>query len=107
MALRFEGGAMRYEIVTWCRECGADEKQDYRTIKEARKAALEYLEEYPAVAIYDYKKGLVAEYYNNFPLFVFDERHIGSPKHKVTKKCIKNSLLYPVYGYRTTKQFLL
>lgn len=55
----------RYQVVVWCEECGEDEKQDFATLKEARKEVRSLLlDGWETAAIYDYRTRRVVEYYN-------------------------------------------
>lgn len=45
----------RYQVVTYCNECGTDEKMDFNTLSEAFRDANSYQGEEDAAAVYDYE----------------------------------------------------
>ena len=57
----------RYQIITYDPNCGTDEKLEYKTIKEAKKAVIEYLKDYKGAFIYDIKTKSVKHAFNEFP----------------------------------------
>lgn len=46
---------MRYQIIVYDPDCGADEMPEYRTITEARRAFRQY-RDWPAAMIYDLER---------------------------------------------------
>lgn len=50
--------ARRYQVVTYCDECGTDEKMDFSTLSEAFKEAEKHRGEEDAAAVYDYQTGI-------------------------------------------------
>ena len=48
----------RYQVVTYCDECGTDEKMDFNTLAEAFKDANSYHGKEDAAAVYDYHTGI-------------------------------------------------
>lgn len=48
----------RYQVVTYCDECGTDEKMDFNTLSEAFKDAMSYRGKEDAAAVYDYQSGI-------------------------------------------------
>ena len=99
---------MKYEIITYCEECGADEKREFATKAEAREYARELIRSkgYEGVAIYSYRTEQVVEIWDDFPLeYCIAEENQGNPTYKHTPEWKKahKSLLYPVYGYKFIK----
>lgn len=60
---------MRYQIITYSKDSGTDEKLDYKTLAEARKASRDYKHDsyYQGVIIYDLKLWRVIDEYGYFP----------------------------------------
>ena len=48
----------RYQVVTYCDECGIDEKMDFNTLSEAFRDAGSYQGKEDAAAVYDYHTGI-------------------------------------------------
>lgn len=57
---------MRYQVITWTKGEGHDERQEYHTLTEARAAARIYRRECDGVGIYDFRLGVVRETIGNF-----------------------------------------
>ena len=51
----------RYQIVTYCYDCGSDDKLEYKTIKEAIKEAKKYLSDGYDKALEDVQ-GIIRKY---------------------------------------------
>lgn len=64
---------MRYQIIKYDYDIGADEGMDYRTMKEAIKAAKKLLIEYHSIFIYDYQKKAVRHAFNGIPDNIFSK----------------------------------
>lgn len=45
----------RYQVVTYCDECGTDEKMDFETLSEAFMDAIKYQGKEEAAAVCDYE----------------------------------------------------
>ena len=65
----------RYQIITYSRDSGADEKQETNTLKAAHQLVYAYMTEgiintgrsyYESAAIYDHKLRRIAAVYNDF-----------------------------------------
>ena len=52
---------MRYQIITWTRGEGHDERREFSTLTEARAAARIYRRECDGVGIYDFRLGVIRE----------------------------------------------
>ncbi len=64
----------RYQIVTYCYDCGSDDKLEYKTIKEAIKEAKKYLSDgWDKVFIYDRIKRSVRHAFNGVPDGIFSD----------------------------------
>lgn len=50
--------AKRYQVVTYCHECGTNEKMDFNTLSEAFMDASNYQGKEDAAAVYDYHTGI-------------------------------------------------
>ena len=57
---------MRYQIITWTRGEGHDERREFSTLAEARAAARIYRRECDGVGIYDFRLGVIRETSGNF-----------------------------------------
>lgn len=59
----------RYQIITYSRDSGVDEKLEYKTLSEAKEAARPYRNDsyYEGVIIYDLKKWKIVAEYGYFP----------------------------------------
>ena len=57
---------MRYQVITWTRGEGHDERRKFSTLAEARAAARIYRRECDGVGIYDFRLGVVWETIGNF-----------------------------------------
>lgn len=58
---------MRYQIITWTRGEGHDERREFSTLAEARAAARIYRRECDGVGIYDFRFGVIRETLGRFP----------------------------------------
>ena len=58
---------MRYQVITWTRGEGHDERREFSTLAEARAAARIYRRECDGVGIYDFRRGVVRETLGRFP----------------------------------------
>ena len=60
----------RYQVITYCAECGADEKLDYAVKAEAEKAARDcrLVENYDGALVYDLKARKTISLHGWFPL---------------------------------------
>ena len=58
---------MRYQVITWTRGEGHDERQDFHTLTEARAAARIYRRECDGVGIYDFRLGVIRETLGRIP----------------------------------------
>ena len=58
---------MRYQVITWTRCEGHDERREFSTLAEARAAARIYRRECDGVGIYDFRLGVVRETLGRFP----------------------------------------
>lgn len=68
---------MRYQIITYSDDIGADEKLEYKTIGEAIKAAKEYLKEHEAVYIYDHVLNSVRHAFNTIPTYRIFSKNVS------------------------------
>ena len=57
---------MRYQVITWTRGEGHDERREFSTLSQARAAALIYRRECDGVGIYDFRLGVVRETIGDF-----------------------------------------
>ena len=59
---------MRYQVITWTRGEGHDERREFNTLAEARAAARVYRRERKCdgVGIYDFRLGVVRETIGDF-----------------------------------------
>ena len=57
---------MRYQVITWTRGEGHDERREFSTLAEARAAARIYRRECDGVGIYDFRFGVILETIGNF-----------------------------------------
>ena len=57
---------MRYQVITWTRGEGHDERRKFSTLAEARAAARIYRRECDGVGIYDFRLGVIWETIGNF-----------------------------------------
>ena len=57
---------MRYQVITWTRGEGHDERREFSTLAEARAAARIYRRECDGVGIYDFRLGVVRETLGRF-----------------------------------------
>ena len=58
---------MRYQVITWTRGEGHDERREFSTLAEARAAARIYRRECDGVGIYDFRLGVVRGTLGRFP----------------------------------------
>lgn len=58
---------MRYQVITWARGEGHDERREFSTLAEARAAARIYRRECDGVGIYDFRLGVIRETLGRFP----------------------------------------
>ena len=60
----------RYQVITYCSECGADEKLDYATKSEAEKVARNFriAENYEGALVYDLRAKKTISLHGWFPL---------------------------------------
>ena len=58
---------MRYQVITWTRGEGHDERREFSTLAEARAAARIYRRECDGVGIYDFRLWVVRETLGRFP----------------------------------------
>jgi hypothetical protein len=58
---------MRYQVITWTRGDGHDERREFSTLAQARAAARIYRRECDGVGIYDFRLGVVRETLGWFP----------------------------------------
>jgi len=69
---RIRGGA-RYQVITYSEDDGgADDKRDYASVKEAARAAHDYVRgkdglAYDGALVYDKKRRSIARLYGSFP----------------------------------------
>ena len=57
---------MRYQVITWTRGEGHDERREFSTLSQARAAARIYRRECDGVGIYDFRLGVVRETIGDF-----------------------------------------
>lgn len=57
---------MRYQIITWTRGEGHDERREFSTLSQARAAARIYRRECDGAGIYDFRLGVVRETIGDF-----------------------------------------
>lgn len=57
----------RYQIIVFDRESGHDERQEFRTLAEARAAARIYRREHEGVGVYDFQLRVIRETLGRFP----------------------------------------
>ena len=57
----------RYRVITFCYDCGTDEKMDYPTIKAARAAIRTRYKGYDGYAIYDHLHDAYAVTMGEYP----------------------------------------
>lgn len=57
---------MRYQVITWTRGEGHDERREFSTLTEARAAARIYRRECDGVGIYDFRLGVIRKTIGNF-----------------------------------------
>ena len=57
---------MRYQVITWTRDEGHDERREFSTLAEARAAARIYRRECDGVGIYDFRLGGIRETIGDF-----------------------------------------
>lgn len=57
---------MRYQVITWTRGEGHDERREFSTLAEARAAARIYRRECDGVGIYDFRLGVIRETIGDF-----------------------------------------
>ena len=57
---------MRYQVITWTRGEGHDERREFSTLAQARAAAHIYRRECDGVGIYDFRLGVVREAIGDF-----------------------------------------
>lgn len=58
---------MCYQVITWTRDEGHDERQEFHTLAQARAAARIYRRECDGVGIYDFRLGVIRETLGRFP----------------------------------------
>ena len=58
---------MRYQVITWTRGEGHDERREFSTLAEARAAARIYRRECDGVGIYGFRLGVIRETLGRFP----------------------------------------
>ena len=58
---------MRYQVITWTRGEGHDERREFSTLAEARAAARIYRRECDGVGIYDFRLGVIRKTLGRFP----------------------------------------
>lgn len=63
----------RYEVVTWSRDIGSDEKRDYVDLIAAVKAAKTYRRREEYAAVYDYQEKVAYVVFGNPATEVFSE----------------------------------
>ncbi|MBS7386958.1 MAG: hypothetical protein KIG30_00100 [Eubacteriales bacterium] len=59
---------MRYQVITWTRGEGHDERREFSTLSQARAAARIYRREGDGVGIYDFRLGVIRETIGDFQL---------------------------------------
>lgn len=57
---------MRYQVITWTRGEGHDERREFSILAQARAAARIYRRECDGVGIYDFRLGVVREVIGDF-----------------------------------------
>ena len=57
---------MRYQVITWTRGEGHDERREFSTLAEARAAARFYRRECDGVGVYDFRLGVIRETIGHF-----------------------------------------
>ena len=57
---------MRYQVITWTRGEGHDERREFSTLSQARAAARIYRRECDGVGISDFRLGIIRETIGNF-----------------------------------------
>ena len=57
---------MRYQVITWTRGEGHDERREFSTLAQARAVARIYRRECDGVGIYDFRLGVIRETIGNF-----------------------------------------
>ena len=57
---------MRYQVITWTRGEGHDERRECSTLSQARAAARIYRRECDGVGIYDFRLGIIREAIGDF-----------------------------------------
>ena len=57
----------KYQVVTYCSDCGEDEKEEYSTITEAKAAAKQYMRDgCEGAAIYNHATKSWHSFYGNY-----------------------------------------
>ena len=57
---------MRYQVITWTRGEGHDERREFSTLAQARAAARIYRREGDGGGVYDFRLGVIRETIGNF-----------------------------------------
>ena len=57
---------MRYQVITWTRGEGHDERREFSTLSQARAVARIYRRECDGVGIYDFRLGVIRETIGDF-----------------------------------------
>ena len=57
---------MRYQVITWTKGEGHDERREFSTLAQARAAARIYRRECDGVGIYDFRLGVIRETIGDF-----------------------------------------